>query len=116
MKGGVHDHRILWSYLELHSRADNSTNFNWGDTVEGRVAAALYDLYDSDNEGFDNRSAGFSPISQIALGSYQISSFPSFWLYWIVNDQYPFLSGLTLWWNTINYVSIWQAFLPIARK
>lgn len=105
--------------LEVHSRTDNPNipnPFYWGDTVEGRVAAALYDLYDSNNEGYDRRSAGFDPISNIALGSNQITTFHDFWSAWIDSDQDQFLSGLTLWWNTINYDNIQQIFLPAISK
>lgn len=102
--------------LETHSRADNPSSFNWGDAVEGRIAAALYDLYDSNNEGFDRIYAGFSPISHIALGSSQITTFQNFWNSWVSSGQNQFLSGLTLWWNTINYVNIRQVFLPVISK
>jgi hypothetical protein len=102
--------------LEVHNRGDQPNSFNWGDAVEGRVAAALYDLYDPDNEGFDRRSAGFGPISKIALGSTQTTTFQIFWNNWIGSSQDPFLSGLTLWWNTIEYVNIRQVFLPVIMK
>jgi hypothetical protein len=102
--------------LEVHSRADNPSSFSWGDTVEGRVAAALYDLFDSNNEGGDTRSAGFDPISNIALGSTQITTFQGFWNNWIGSGQDPSRSGMTLWWNTINYINIYQVLLPVVLK
>jgi len=54
--------------LEAHSRADGDPSFSRGDTVEGRVATSLYDLYDSNNEGWDRINAGFFPIANISLG------------------------------------------------
>lgn len=105
--------------LEVHSRADNLQQSTWGDGVEGRVAAALYDLYDSssDSPGYDRISAGFLPIAQIALGSSQTTTFQNFWNRWKGSSgQNEFLSGLTLWWNTINYVNIRQNFLPAVMK
>lgn len=104
--------------LEVHSRADDPDIFNWGDTVEGRVAASMYDLYDpnTNTEGFDMRSAGYGPISRIALGSSQVTTFQNFWNRWIGSSQDPILSGFTLWWNTINYANIQQIFLPVIRR
>jgi hypothetical protein len=102
--------------LEAHNRGDQLSQYDWGETVEGRVAGALYDLYDSNNEGFDGRSAGFGPISSIALGSSQITTFDNFWNHWLGSSQDLFLSGLTLWWNTIEYIDIQQNFLPMIAK
>jgi hypothetical protein len=105
--------------LEAHSRADrDQVKFPWGDTVEGRVAGALYDLYDSNNEGFDRISTNFYHIAYFALGGTQITSFYDFWSnHWKFNSgQNPFLSGLTLWWNTIGYINVRQINLPIVIK
>ncbi len=104
--------------LEGHSRADNQPQFAKGDDVEGRVAGALYDLYDSNNEGFDRISAGFYPIAFFVLSSPQIISFSDFWNnHWEYSSgQSPFLSGLTLWWNTIPYIDIRLMSLPIVMK
>jgi hypothetical protein len=103
--------------LEVHSRADLPA-VPWGDTVEGRVAGALYDLYDSNNEGFDSMSTGFSPIAKIALGISPIYTFHDFWNNWAGGNgtAYNFYSGLTLWWNTINYANIRQIFLPVIKN
>jgi hypothetical protein len=49
--------------LEAHSRSDNPQLFPWGDAVEGRVAGALYDLFDNTNEGFDSATFGFAPVA-----------------------------------------------------
>jgi hypothetical protein len=105
--------------LEVHNRGDRQNPpFALGDSVEGRVAAALYDLYDIyTNEGFDSISAGFAPISHISLGTSQITTFYDFWNNWNYSSgQSPFLSGLTLWWNSIYYVNIRQIFLPNIAK
>ncbi len=101
--------------LEAHSRADNQP---LEDTVEGRVAGALYDLYDSNNEGFDRISTDFYHIAYFALGGTQITSFYDFWSnHWeFYSGQNSFLSGLTLWWNTIGYINIRQNYLPTVMK
>jgi hypothetical protein len=103
--------------LEAHSRADNPGQFTWGDQVEGRVAGSLYDFYDYNSEGFDRIFAGFYPIAQIALGSTQVTTTLNFWNRWKTESgQDEFVSGLTLWWNTISYVNIRQVFLPTVMK
>jgi hypothetical protein len=103
--------------LEVHGRADNQLQFAWGDNVEGRVASALYDLNDINNDGFDRISTGFYPIAHIALGGTQTTTFQDFWNSWNNSSgQNSFLTGLTLWWNTIPYVNIRQIDLPIVVK
>jgi len=103
--------------LEAHNVSDNYVDFNWGDYVEGRVAAALYDFYDSNNEGYDSIWAGFEPIAHIALGPAQITTFHDFWNQWTYSSgQGTFQSGLTLWWNTIGYIYISWTYLPIIMK
>jgi hypothetical protein len=101
--------------LEEHSKLDDP-KFPFGDTVEGRVAAALYDLYDLNNEGYDRQTNFFFPISQIALGSSQVETLQDFWNDWISSGRDQSRSGLTFWWNTINYINILWTFLPVARK
>jgi len=101
--------------LEVHSRTDTDPNFNKGPAVEGRVAGALYDLYDNTNEGYDRISAGFYPIAHIALGNSPINTFWDFWNNWNSSSgQNQLLSGLTLWWNTINF--IYWTYLPTVLK
>ncbi len=103
--------------LEIHSRADDPSQFPWGDGVEGRVAAVLYDLYDYPNEGFDMVFAGFAPISQLALGNPGIHPLSQFWYAWNLNNGQSHLkSGLTFWWNTIDYANIRRTLLPVVTK
>jgi len=101
--------------LEVHSRTDNPSIFPWGDGVEGRVAATLYDLYDPQNENYDMVSAGFAPISQLALGN--VHPFIQFWYLWNISSGQDYLkSGLAFWWNTVDYANIQQIFLPVVMK
>ncbi len=102
--------------LELHSRMDNWNDFNWGESVEGRVAGALYDLYDSNNEGMDRIFRGITPIANYALKNPPIQTFQDFWNLWKANEPDTFLSGLTLYWNTIMYININQIYLPRVNK
>jgi hypothetical protein len=114
---------ITFYNLETHSRVDDPNSFSWGDGVEGRVAGALWDLYDSynSNEDFDRMSEGFSSIARITLSrSSPVRTFGEFWSDWV--GYYPdgmeqFLSGLVLWWNTIDEnETVLQRYLPIVMK
>jgi hypothetical protein len=104
--------------LENFSRAnDDLSLYPWGENVESRVASALYDLYDYPADGFDSISAGFSPISKIALHSPAVTTFIGFWNQWtLTSNQNTFASGLTLWWNTIEFVTARQIYLPVISK
>ncbi|MCI0519963.1 MAG: hypothetical protein L0Z70_06855 [Chloroflexi bacterium] len=50
--------------LEAHGQGDG---FAEGDIVEGRVAGALYDLFDFADDGFDSAGFGFDPIADIVF-------------------------------------------------
>ena len=102
--------------LEVHSRVDTNYFMSWGAQTEGRVAAALYDFEDINNEGYDLVGFAFAPIADIALGGSQITTFNEFWNAWLNNGHEYFPSGLTLWWNTIDYVNVQQTFLPVIKR
>jgi hypothetical protein len=71
--------------LESHNRNDNDPiNFPTGDTVEGRVAGALYDFKDSTNDGFDTANFGLQPILNTSL-RIRSNSFLDFWNYWKID-------------------------------
>lgn len=69
--------------IEAPHRGDGQ---NEGDTVEGRVAGALWDLYDSSNEGYDHSTVGWSSIwvIQRATGDF---NFRAFWNTWTDQSQ-----------------------------
>jgi len=89
--------------LENHTRNDNPQTFPWGDTVEGRVAGALYDLMDSSNENpwFDTAAWGFDWIADNALAYPGKNSFIYFYYGSPANDRHDTLRSL--WQNTIDY-------------
>ncbi len=75
-----------------------------GDTVEGRVAGALWDIYDSNNDNYDTISAGFGEIWQAFVGSpSNVRTFAGFWnqLKLGFTDQVP--PARALFQNTIAY-------------
>jgi hypothetical protein len=103
--------------LEVHSRVDNPDLFRWGDAVEGRVAGALWDLFDnSPGENYDRASYSFGSIAELALGN-NLHPLAMFWYF--LDITYPedhLQNGFAFWWNTINYVDIQQNFLPLVIK
>lgn len=94
-----HDHYNL----EAHSRSDDSQVFPWGDTVEGRVAGALYDLFDNANENFDTATFGFVPIINIVFQAPHEDRFSAFWGSWKTSGQNKHHAVRAIWQNTMNY-------------
>ncbi len=86
-----------------------------GDAVEGRVAGALYDLFDNTNDGYDYIGVGFSPIWNIIKTGPQEIMFHDFWDSWKAsgNDQIGAL--LAFYQNTIDYGLHWD-YLPVILK
>ncbi len=89
--------------LETHSRNDSPATFPWGDVVEGRVAGALYDLMDTDNESpwFDDADWGFDWIADVAMDYPGRSIFNHFYYATPLVDRH--LTLRTVWQNTIDY-------------
>jgi hypothetical protein len=57
----VQNHTSLWGY-NLENPTWGTSGWDNGDTVEGRVAGTLWDIYDSNNDGFDIYSDGFNEM------------------------------------------------------
>lgn len=91
--------------LETHSRSDDDhQRFPWGDTVEGRVAGALYDLYDSTNEDYDSANFGFAPIVDLVLFQEPHEQmFFIFWQSWMGSGQNRHHAVRAIYQNTIDY-------------
>ncbi len=89
--------------LETRSRNDLPPLFPWGDTVEGRVAGALYDLFDSANEDFDSATFGFAPIANIVFQAPHEDRFSAFWDSWKDSGQNKHHAVRAIWQNTIDY-------------
>jgi hypothetical protein len=75
-----------------------------GDTVEGRDAGALYDLFDTTNDGYDqNASFGFDEIWNIVGGGAGEDSFTNFWNHWKSAGYNQPFAAKALYQNTIDY-------------
>ena len=109
------------SFFALAVKPDDEwTNYNietpqgyWESTdiVEGRVVGALYDLFDSSDDGLDHISLGFKPIWDVfvqgADPGRQQDTFRNFWLYFYAkyfdDGERLHFSKAALFQNTIDY-------------
>ena len=89
--------------LETRSRNDLPPLFPWGDTVEGRVAGALYDLFDNTNDDFDSAAFGLAPIVNIVFQAPHEDRFSAFWDSWKSSGQNKHHGVRAIWQNTIDY-------------
>jgi hypothetical protein len=90
--------------LETHGRNDNPSQFPWGDTVEGRVAGALYDLWDNTNEPlFDSATFGFDPVIDLVFQAPHEDTFAKFWDSWRTSGQNKHQAVRAIYQNTIDY-------------
>jgi hypothetical protein len=88
--------------LETHARADGKPE---GDAVEGRVAGAMYDLFDTTNEGLDHATFGFGPIWNVVSTVPVVggSSFVDFWNNWKARGYNQHLAVQAIYQSSIDY-------------
>ena len=79
-----------------------SPNWNDGDEVEGRVAGALWDIFDSQDDGYDTFSNGFGNIWNI-MQTTPCDTFHEFWQAWNTSGYLKQPALLAIFQNTINY-------------
>jgi hypothetical protein len=73
-----------------------------GETVEGRVAGALYDLWDITNDGWDQIGFGFDPIHAVVF-VYTPNRFSQFWDGWKSRGLEKHFAVQSIYQNTIDY-------------
>ena len=78
------------------------TGYDKGECVEGRVAGAMYDIDDSNNDGADQLSFGLDEIATI-MKSHKISYFRSFPALWIFNHGWPDTATKCIYQNTMDF-------------
>lgn len=73
------------SFVDLENAGfrDNPLVFNFGEAVEGRIAGALFDLTDGNNEEFDLTGLPLSMTVNVIYSPPLEESFPEFWNNWI---------------------------------
>ncbi len=74
-----------------------------GDTVEGRVAGALYDLYDGTSDGLDHVGYGFDEIWTLMSTGAAENSFVDFWNNWKSSTYPQHWAVQAIFQNTIDY-------------
>jgi hypothetical protein len=74
-----------------------------GDAIEGRVAGALYDLFDNTNDGWDQVSFGFGPIWTNMARQPRETTFNAFWQNWRASGNNQHLAVQAIYQNTIDY-------------
>jgi len=79
-----------------------TSGWDRGPGVEGRVAGALWDIYDSSNDGADQFSYGFYGIDYI-LFHRQNSVFAGFWNDWLYTYGYTDLASRCIYQNSIDF-------------
>ena len=93
----------LYYDLEAINR-EPPPDYPWGDSVEGRVAGSLYDLFDNDNEGYDSATFGFEPIADIVFDGDVDENFSLFWVDWLERSMDNLHDAVrALYQNTIDY-------------
>jgi hypothetical protein len=91
-----------WSSTDLEIPHWCSSGWDDGDEVEGRVAGALWDIFDSNPDGYDTFSDGFSHIWHL-LSTQTDNTFREFWDAWNTSG-YPKQSVLmAIFQNSIDY-------------
>ncbi len=92
--------------LNLENPTWPTSGWDDGDDVEGRVAGALWDIYDSHNEGDDQYTepAGFTPFWNIFYNQND-NTFNQYWLAWISYGYDNSSAGplMSLYQSTIDY-------------
>jgi hypothetical protein len=88
------------SQTDVETRDDST--YDSGDQVEGNVAASLWDLYDSADDGSDNKSYPFSYI-YTNMWFNTASTFKDYWNNWVNKAYYDKDAIVCLNQNTIYY-------------
>ncbi|MCI0521109.1 MAG: hypothetical protein L0Z70_12750 [Chloroflexi bacterium] len=96
--------------LEAHGQGDG---FAEGGGVEGRVAGALYDLFDFRDDGYDSAGFGFDPIADIVFQGPAEEAFWGFWWNeWLLSGHDTHQSVRSVYQNAIDY-NYWPSFDPL---
>lgn len=79
-----------------------TANWDSGDNVEGRVAGALWDIFDSQSEFSDTFSDGFQHIWNV-VSSQTDDTFREFWDAWCAKGYPKQPALMAIYQNTIDY-------------
>ena len=88
--------------LDLEEPTWGTLGWSNGDAVPGRVAGALWDLYDDLGDGVDQFTAGFFPIWD-TFSSGTLNNFSEFWTAWRSRGHDSCQGVLSLYQSTVDY-------------
>ena len=95
--------------LNLETPTWGTTNWDNGEGVEGRVAGALWDILDDQNDGYDRYTLGISRIwSAFNNGGSVVNNFAQWWPIW-QSYGYSTVAQYAIYQNTIDYRLPWIA-------
>ena len=89
--------------MDLETPTWGTAGWNNGDEVEGRVAGALYDLFDERPDGLDQIAFGFAPIWTIVRTAPHEQNFAGFWSSWRAQGYNQHRAVQAIYQNTIDY-------------
>jgi|GEM_PF-3464486 len=95
------------SYENLETQTWGTPGWDNGPGVEGRVAGALWDIYDTQNDGSDQYSFPFSYIENIFWNK-RDSKFLDFWNDWLAY-AYSTNAWRCIYQNTIDFSTSWRS-------
>jgi len=88
--------------IDLEAPTWYTSGWDNGDEVEGRVAGALLDIYDSHNDGYDTFSDGFTHIWNI-MHTTPCNTFQEFWQAWNTSGYPKQPALMAIFQNTVDY-------------
>lgn len=91
------------SGLNLEMPTWGTAGWDNGDEVEGRVAGALYDIFDEANDGLNQIAFGFTPIWTIVRTAPHEQNFAGFWSSWRAQGYNQHSAVQAIYQNTIDY-------------
>jgi hypothetical protein len=89
--------------INLETPTWDELNWDDGDTVEGRVAGALWDMLDFDNDGFDRWTDGGIANIWDTFYHQTDNNFYEFWTAWCTRGHNQFNAVRSIYQNTIDY-------------
>jgi hypothetical protein len=92
----------IWTATYTVNVETPPSGWDEGDNVEGRVCAALWDIFDNQNDGYDYYSFGFDEIWDVVYNQND-DNFSQFWSAWKSRGHPKHYSVSSIFQNTIDY-------------
>jgi len=96
------------SGVDLEVPTWGTPDWDNGDQVEGRVSGALWDIYDSTNDGYDTWTDSWPDIWDV-MWNVNCDNFVQFWNQWKARGHWKHGAVKCIYQNTIDY-NTWPSF------